>query len=113
MAIHSRLHSSVRWNGFWGRGHNPGRGAVGAMRLGPDSALRFLGFDIVSPFDHYGGYNYEDDGIRAFSHTHLVGAGVGDYGNFGMMPLVLEESITDVELRHPGSCKRAYEQVFS
>ena len=68
--------------GFGSGGHNPGaQFPFGALRLGPDSALKVLGFDLVSPFDHYGGYNFEDNQIRAFSHTHLVGAGVGDFGN--------------------------------
>ena len=27
------------------------------------------------PFDHNGGYYFGDDYVRAFSHTHMVGAG--------------------------------------
>ena len=70
--------------GFGSGGHNPGaQYPFGALRMGPDTALKVFGFDVVSSFDHYGGYNYEDDHIRAFSPTHLVGAGVGDFGNFG------------------------------
>ena len=30
-------------------------------------------------------YYYYDNSIDAFSHTHLVGAGVGDWGNVGVM----------------------------
>lgn len=37
------------------------------------------------PFNHAGGYYFNDTHIRAFSHTHLVGAGVEDYGNLGVM----------------------------
>lgn len=28
----------------------------------------------------------DDDEIRCFSHTHMMGAGVVDYGNVGVMP---------------------------
>ena len=52
----------------------------GVLRLGPDTTS-FL--DL--PFQHYGGYAYDDSHIAAFSHTHTVGAGVGDLGNFGVM----------------------------
>ena len=31
-------------------------------------------------------YNYQDPIIMAFSHTHLVGAGVNDLGHFGVTP---------------------------
>ena len=50
----------------------------GALRLGPDTTL--VG-DAFVEFDHYGGYNFEDTHVRAFSHTHMVGAGVGDFGS--------------------------------
>ena len=39
-------------------------------------------------FRHCSGYNFNDTVIRAFSHTRLVGAGVSDLGNFGMMPIL-------------------------
>lgn len=35
---------------------------------------------------HFSGYFYQDDTIRAFSHNHLVGAGVNDLGVVGVMP---------------------------
>lgn len=37
--------------------------------------------------EHFGGYHYNDTFIRCFSHTHLVGAGIVDYGNIGVMPI--------------------------
>lgn len=37
-------------------------------------------------YRHFSGYNYLDDQIRMFSHTHLVGAGINDMGTFGVMP---------------------------
>ena len=30
---------------------------------------------LLIPFNHFAGYYYNDDYIRAFSHTHMVGAG--------------------------------------
>lgn len=52
------------------------------LRLGPDTTTKIA--DLT--FRHFSGYNYLDDTIRAFSHTRLVGAGVTDLGNFGIMP---------------------------
>lgn len=57
----------------------------GAMRLGPDTTMK-MG-DVG--FQHFSGYDWVDDTIRAFSHTHLVGAGINDLGNFGVMPFTL------------------------
>lgn len=60
---------------------NPGpQVPFGAMRLGPDTTYDW----IYLPFNHFGGYYYNDSQITAFSHTHLVGAGVGDFGNVGV-----------------------------
>lgn len=53
----------------------------GAMRLSPDTSLD----SIWLQFQHFGGYSYMDTHIRCFSHTHMVGAGVNDWGNFGVM----------------------------
>ena len=100
--------------GFGSGGHNPGAQCpFGALRVGPDSALKVLGFDLVSPFDHYGGYNFEDNQIRAFSHTHLVGAGVGDFGNFGFMPLVTSQKLPDSELQNILTTPRGHTSKFS
>ena len=54
------------------------------MRLGPDTGNDL---NIWLPWDHFGGYNYLDTNILAFSHTHLVGAGVADSGWVGVMPI--------------------------
>jgi putative alpha-1,2-mannosidase len=73
--------------GFGAGSHNPcAQLPHGSMRLGPDTGK------LTLPFDHYGGYHYSDDFVRGFSHTHLVGAGVGDYGNFGVLPARLSSS---------------------
>jgi predicted alpha-1,2-mannosidase len=78
--------------GFGAGSINPGPQVPGgAMRLGPDTTW-VLGSDtspssleLWLPFQHFGGYTHEDDNyIRAFSHTHLVGAGIPDWGNFGV-----------------------------
>jgi predicted alpha-1,2-mannosidase len=79
-------------NGFIGTGGlGYGYGGVnpaalvpgGPMRLGPDSTNTMANVG----YRHFSGYNYLDDQIRMFSHTHLVGAGMNDLGNFGVMPV--------------------------
>ena len=65
-------------------GVNPGaQYPHGALRLGPDTTNSFM--DIG--YRHFSGYNYLDTEVRAFSHTHFVGAGINDLGNFGIMPV--------------------------
>lgn len=54
------------------------------VRLGPDTAP-LLNKEYLN-FQHFGGYNDADKYIRAFSHMHLVGAGVIDMGIFGILP---------------------------
>lgn len=78
-------HSNLTWGtgGFaYGAGSQlPGvQVPYGALRLGPDTSA-----PIQLPFQHYGGYAFADSHVSAFSHTHLVGAGVADFGNFGFM----------------------------
>lgn len=53
----------------------------GALRLSPDTSLGPAWFF----FSEFGGYHYDDTSIRAFSHTHMVGSGASDFGNFGIM----------------------------
>jgi len=56
----------------------------GAVRLGPDTA-----WNNLNPiFAHNVGYWYIDNQIRGFSHTHLSGIGVTDYGNIRFMPAI-------------------------
>ena len=78
--------------GFGAGSHNPGAQIpFGSFRLGPDTALRVANTTFVQPsFDHFGGYAHADNAIVAFSHMHLVGAGIGDLGNFGVMPVRLD-----------------------
>ena len=57
----------------------------GMLRLGPDTAPAFK--KLYARFQHYGGYSFGDYNLRAFSHMHLVGAGVLDLGTFGVLPV--------------------------
>ena len=55
----------------------------GLVRASPDTTGL-----IYEPFNHFGGYYYDDalDGkLRAFSHMHMQGAGVPDLGLVGVM----------------------------
>ena len=62
-------------SGFGSGGDNPGAQVpFGAIRIGPDTTSKTFNKDFTIPFDHYSGYNYEDQYMRAFSHTRLVGA---------------------------------------
>lgn len=66
--------------GTGGHGHTyPGATLpFGMMQLSPDTRLE--GWDGCS------GYHYSDDKIYGFSHTHLSGTGVSDYGDILLMP---------------------------
>lgn len=67
--------------GTGGHGHTY-PGAVmphGMVQLSPDTRLE--GWDGCS------GYHYSDNFIYGFSHTHLSGTGVSDYGDILLMPV--------------------------
>ncbi|WP_460220062.1 GH92 family glycosyl hydrolase [Psychroserpens sp. MEBiC05023] len=66
--------------GTGGHGHTyPGATMpFGMMQLSPDTRLD--GWDGCS------GYHYSDSYIYGFSHTHLSGTGVSDYGDILLMP---------------------------
>ncbi|MEM6265586.1 MAG: GH92 family glycosyl hydrolase, partial [Bacteroidota bacterium] len=66
--------------GTGGHGHTyPGASMpFGMMQLSPDTRLE--GWDGCS------GYHYSDWYIYGFSHTHLSGTGVSDYGDILLMP---------------------------
>ncbi len=66
--------------GTGGHGHTyPGASLpFGMMQLSPDTRLD--GWDGCS------GYHYSDKYIYGFSHTHLSGTGVSDYGDILLMP---------------------------
>ena len=66
--------------GTGGHGHTyPGATLpFGMMQLSPDTRLE--GWDGCS------GYHYSDSYIYGFSHTHLSGTGISDYGDVLLMP---------------------------
>jgi predicted alpha-1,2-mannosidase len=76
------LHFVNPFIGTGGHGHTfPG--AVlpfGMVQLSPDTR-------IDGSWDGCGGYHYSDSIIYGFSHTHLSGTGVSDWGDVMLMPL--------------------------
>lgn len=66
--------------GTGGHGHTyPGATRpFGMMQLSPDTRL--------DGWDGSSGYHYSDTYIYGFSHTHLSGTGVSDYGDILLMP---------------------------
>lgn len=68
--------------GTAGHGHTyPGATRpFGMVQLSPDT--RLTGWDGCS------GYHYSDSIIYGFSHTHLSGTGISDYGDILLMPTV-------------------------
>jgi predicted alpha-1,2-mannosidase len=68
--------------GTGGHGHTyPGATApFGLVQLSPDT--RLTGWDGCS------GYHFTDTVVYGFSHTHLSGTGVSDYGDVLLMPFV-------------------------
>jgi predicted alpha-1,2-mannosidase len=68
--------------GTGGDGHTfPGATMpFGMVQLSPDTRLK--GWDVC------GGYHYSDKIIYGFSHTHLSGTGILDYGDILLMPTV-------------------------
>lgn len=88
--------------GTGGHGHTyPGATApFGMIQLSPDS--RHTGWDGCS------GYHYSDSVIYGFSHTHLSGTGVSDYGDLLIVPQCGKPKID------PGySSKKGYGSRFS
>lgn len=67
--------------GTGGHGHTfPGATMpFGMVQLSPDTRK--------DSWDGCSGYHYSDNTIMGFSHTHLSGTGVGDYGDVRFMPM--------------------------
>jgi predicted alpha-1,2-mannosidase len=74
--------------GTGGHGHTfPGATVpYGMVQLSPDTR-------IDGSWDGCGGYHYSDNLIYGFSHTHLNGTGVSDYGDIMLMPTMGEPSL--------------------
>ncbi|WP_445710663.1 GH92 family glycosyl hydrolase [Flavobacterium sp.] len=73
--------------GTGGHGHTfPGATTpYGMVQLSPDTR-------IDGSWDGCSGYHYSDNLIYGFSHTHLNGTGVSDYGDILLMPTMGEPS---------------------
>ncbi|MBP6456432.1 MAG: glycoside hydrolase family 92 protein, partial [Chitinophagaceae bacterium] len=98
--------------GTGGHGHTfPGATApFGFCQLSPDTR-------IDGSWDGCGGYHYSDSVIYGFSHTHLSGTGVSDYGDILLMPVTKEMRLNDYQYKSTFSHKNekaeaGYYQVF-
>ncbi len=87
--------------GTGGHGHTyPGATLpFGMIQLSPDTRLE--GWDGCS------GYHYSDTYIYGFSHTHLSGTGVSDYGDILLMPT------NEVVFNNGADGKKGYRAHFS
>jgi len=86
--------------GTGGHGHTyPGATMpFGMMQLSPDTRLD--GWDGCS------GYHYSDNYIYGFSHTHLSGTGVSDYGDILLMPT------NEINFNNGADGKKGYKTHF-
>jgi predicted alpha-1,2-mannosidase len=84
--------------GTGGHGHTfPGATVpFGMVQLSPDTR-------IDGSWDGCSGYHYSDNVIYGFSHTHLNGTGVSDFGDIMLMPTMGE----------PNLDSKSYSSVFS
>lgn len=87
--------------GTGGHGHTfPGATTpFGMVQLSPDTRK--------DSWDGCSGYHYSDSTIMGFSHTHLSGTGVGDYGDIRFMPMMGKLQITPGEENDVSSGYRA------
>jgi predicted alpha-1,2-mannosidase len=81
--------------GTGGHGHTfPGATVpYGMVQLSPDTRLN--GWDACS------GYHASDDAILGFSHTHLSGTGIGDYGDVLFMPTTGQQQLNQGTAEKP------------
>lgn len=78
--------------GTGGHGHTfPGATVpFGMVQLSPDTR-------IDGSWDGCSGYHFDDSIIYGFSHTHLNGTGVSDFGDIMLMPTMGEPSLDNKE----------------
>jgi predicted alpha-1,2-mannosidase len=78
--------------GTGGHGHTfPGATVpFGMVQLSPDTR-------IDGSWDGCSGYHYSDSLLYGFSHTHLSGTGVSDYGDILLMPMINKTSFSQKE----------------
>lgn len=76
------IHHIDPFIGTGGHGHTfPGATLpFGMVQLSPDTR--------INDWDGCSGYHFSDSTILGFSHTHLSGTGVGDYGDIRFMPTI-------------------------
>lgn len=88
--------------GTGGHGHTfPGATVpFGMVQLSPDSRLE--------GWDGCGGYHYSDSVIYGFSHTHLSGTGVSDYGD-----ILLSPTVGKVHYNNGANGEPGYSSAFS
>lgn len=88
--------------GTGGHGHTfPGATVpYGMVQLSPDTRLN--GWDACS------GYHSSDGAILGFSHTHLSGTGIGDYGDILLMPTTGRQPLSQGTAENPdaGYCSK-------
>ncbi len=90
--------------GTGGHGHTfPGATLpFGMVQLSPDTK--------IDNWDHCSGYHFGDSVILGFSHTHLSGTGIGDYGDIRFMPFTGKVSIEPGNYANPD---KGYASRFS
>ena len=88
--------------GTGGHGHTfPGATMpFGMVQLSPDTRLE--------GWDGCGGYHYSDSIIYGFTHTHLSGTGVSDYGD-----ILLAPTVGEVNYNNGADGKSGYSSKFS
>lgn len=98
--------------GTGGHGHTfPGATApFGFCQLSPDTR-------IDGSWDGCGGYHYSDSVIYGFSHTHLSGTGVSDYGDILLMPVTRKMRLDNYDykstfLHQSEKAQAGYYRVF-
>ncbi|MFN3343434.1 MAG: GH92 family glycosyl hydrolase [Flavobacteriales bacterium] len=91
--------------GTGGHGHTfPGAVVpFGMMQLSPDTR-------IDGSWDGCSGYHYSDSKIYGFSHTHLSGTGVSDYGDIAFLPVT---TISAGQMKKGVIDYKRYAQSFS
>ncbi len=92
--------------GTGGHGHTyPGATLpFGMVQLSPDT--RLTGWDGCS------GYHYDDSVIYGFSHTHLSGTGIPDYGDVLIMPTVGGFQLKSGYISEKRKTNKGYGSVF-
>ncbi|MAI23861.1 MAG: glycosyl hydrolase family 92 [Crocinitomicaceae bacterium] len=94
--------------GTGGHGHTyPGATVpFGMVQLSPDSRL--------TGWDGCGGYHFSDSVIYGFSHTHLQGTGVSDYGDILFAPCTqFNDGATEWSDRYSSGFSHENEQAYA